>query len=180
MKLGFKRKRNGQEGQAAIEFIFIVIGVLFFLLFFLSLSILLVVSDYIEYATFMAARTYKSMSISKETQQQRAQNVFDAYTSRIQGIARDFKIAFLPGWNGANDLQSEGMMAQYSINLFYLPPFFVPDEVPPSTVQLTTRTRLGRDVSYQECLQYFRNFADQVNFGVGGSGLTNLMDDNGC
>ena len=56
-----------------------IVVIFFFLLFYLSLSLLLVVSDYIDYATFMAARTYKSAFDSPETQEQNAQAVFDSY-----------------------------------------------------------------------------------------------------
>ena len=165
-----------REGQAAIEFIVVVVVILFFLLFFLSLSILLTVSDYIEYATFMSARTYKSMFESEEIQERNARTVFDAYTSRIQGIARNFNLEFLPGQDQGN--QAAGVRVNYDIDMFYLPPVFMPEGAPTSQITLTSETRLGRDPSYQDCNGYFQRFVGQ--FPIGADRLVRQMDDNGC
>ena len=56
-------KKLNEKGQSAIEFIVVVVVVFFFLLFYLSFSITLIASEYVDYATFMAARTYKSGNI---------------------------------------------------------------------------------------------------------------------
>src|SRR5205085_145667 len=93
--MSFLRRKNNEKGQAAIEFIAIAVVLFFFLLFFLSLSIVLVVSDYIEYATFMAARTYKSGASRQAIQQRNAQIVFNTYFEKIQGIARKPNLDFI-------------------------------------------------------------------------------------
>lgn len=176
--LDMKRRLNNQRGQSAIEFIVVVVVVLFFLLFFLSLSILLVVSDYLEYATFMSARTYKSMFSSQEKQEENARIVFDSYANRVQGIARDINLEFLDGGEGGN--QAAGVKATYTIDLFYLPPLFIPDGIPASGITLTTETRLGRDPSYADCFNYFRNFTRRLGLNLEGTRYISLMDDNGC
>src|SRR5688572_2523393 len=89
------RKLSSEKGQAAIEFMVVVVVVFFFLLFYLSLSIVLVTSEYIDYATFMAARTYKSAYGGRAAQQQKAKDVFSQYTGNVQGIARNFKLEFV-------------------------------------------------------------------------------------
>ena len=85
-----KKLLKKQDGQAAIEFITVVVVIFFFLFFMLSLSITLVVSDYIEYATFMSARTLKSMYSTDAVQDRLARQEFFKYAERVQGIARNF------------------------------------------------------------------------------------------
>lgn len=176
MKEYLKKTRQSQKGQSAIEFIVVVVVVLFFLLFFLSLSILLVVSEYVEYATFMSARTYKSMFSTKDVQQQNARIVFQSYMDKVQGIARNAQLTFVEGDNP----QSAGVQATYNIDLFYLPPVFLPFGGPPSRINLKTETRLGRDPSYQDCFNYFSDFAQRMGLNIDGTGYLRQMDDNGC
>lgn len=173
-----KKRLGNQRGQSAIEFIVVVVVILFFLLFFLSMSILLVVSDYLEYATFMSARTYKSMFSSRNTQEQNARAVFNSYSSRVQGIARDIELEFLDGGDGGE--QAAGVKATYTVDLFYLPPLFIPDGIPPSGITLTTETRLGRDAAYQDCFDYFRSWSRRLGLNIEGTRFLSLMDDNGC
>jgi len=167
-----------QRGQSAIEFIVIVIVVLFFLMFFLSLAILLVVSDYVEYATFMTARTYKSMFASQESQERFSRDVFNAYTQKINGIARNFRLEYVNGPPG--DEQSSGVRASYDIDMFYLPPIFIPENIPPSVIRLQTESRLGREPSGNECQQFFLNFSQRFGLGIEGTKILSGMDDNGC
>lgn len=176
MKKYLEKYRN-EKGQAGIEFIVVMVVVFFFLLFMLSLSIALVVSDYIEYATFMAARTYKAGASSPEKQFEHAQIVFDAYVEKIQGVARNFQLeesAIDP-----NDPQSFGLVATYDVDLFYLPPIFVTDGVPPSTITLSAEAFLGRDPAFTDCQNFFQNTANSL-FGVDRIPLIEQMADNGC
>jgi hypothetical protein len=176
MKELLLKTQKNQKGQSAIEFIVVVVVVLFFLLFFLSLSILLVVSEYVEYATFMSARTYKSMFSTKDVQQQNARLVFQSYMDKVQGIARNPQLTFLEG----DSPQSAGVQATYNIDLFYLPPVFMPFGIPPSRITLKTETRLGRDPAYQDCSNYFDEFSQRMGLNIQGTGFLRQMDDNGC
>jgi hypothetical protein len=176
MKDFLRKTGRSRSGQSAIEFTIVVVVVLFFLLFFLSLSILLVVSEYVEYATFMSARTYKSMFSSKDVQQQNARLVFQSYMDKVQGIARNPQLTFVEGDNP----QSAGVVAQYNIDLFYLPPVFMPFGVPPSRITLKTETRLGRDPAFQDCSNYFDAFAQRMGLNIQGTNFLTQMDDNGC
>lgn len=169
---------NNRRGQSAIEFMVVVIVLLFFLLFFLSLAILFVVSDYIEYATFMSARTYKSMFSSRAVQERNARLVFDSYVNRVQGIARNFNVEYVDGDDRGD--QGAGVRSSYEIDLFYMPPLFIPDGFPGSRITLTTETRLGRDPAYEDCINYFREFSNRLGLGIDGTNYLSQMDDNGC
>jgi hypothetical protein len=174
-----KRDRKNERGQAAIEFIVVVVVVFFFLLFYLSLSILLVTSEYIDYATFMAARTYKSGFSSQEYQQQYARQVFDGYTSRVAGIARRFDLQFVDA--DPNDRQTAGVIATYDMDLFYLPPVFIKSgPLPVSRISLSSEAHLGRDPAYSECVNFFDQFAQRFGLGIEGTTLVRQMDDNAC
>jgi len=165
-----------QKGQSAIEFITVVVVVFFFLLFYLSFSITLVASEYVDYATFMAARTYKSGNIDLESQQSAAQRVFNSYMNPLQSIIRNPRLSFLP--SGAAN-QTEGVKSNYEVDLFYLPPLFVKGGSP-SRLQLSSETQMGRDPSLKDCQDFFINFGNINNLGIGETFNTNLMDDNGC
>ncbi len=164
-----------QKGQSAIEFITVVVVVFFFLLFYLSFSITLVASEYVDYATFMAARTYKSGHIDVKSQQAAAQRVFKFYMDPLESIIRNPRLR-LP--SGATN-QTEGVKSNYEVDLFYLPPLFVKGGSP-SRLQLSSETQMGRDPSLKDCQDFFINFGNINNLGIGETFNTNLMDDNGC
>ncbi len=170
------KNKQQQKGQAAIEFIAISVVLFFFLLFFLSLSILLVVSDYIEYATFMAARTYKSGASRQAIQQRNAQIVFNAYFEKIQGIARKPNLDFVR--TDQNNVRTEGILASYDMDLFYLPPVFAGALSPPSRIRLNAEAHLGRDPSHDECRAFFTQFGGRA--GVNDPNILEMMEDNGC
>ena len=170
------KRRKNQEGQAAIEFIVSMLVIFFFLLFMLSLSILLVVSDYVEYATFMAARTYKAGASQIGKQEEHAEIVFNAYVDKIRGIARNFDVRFV---RDPSDEQAAGMVVDYDIDMFYLPPIFMGNASPPSTIRLSSEAHLGRDPAFQDCQGFFNNIAGQL-FGIDNSNLVEQLADNGC
>ncbi len=170
-----KRKKS-ERGQAAIEFIAISVVLFFFLLFFLSVSILLVVSDYVEYATFMAARTYKAGASSEAKQREKAQLVFDTYFNKIQGIARRPNLEFIR--TDQNSVRTEGLLSSYDIDLFYLPPVFIGGNGSPSRIRLSSEAHLGREPSFTECRAFFQSFGSRM--GITGQGLIEMMEDNGC
>jgi len=180
-----KRVRRGlrhDAGQAAIEFMVIVVVLFFFLFFLLSLSIVIVVSEYIEYATFMAARTYKAGFSNESRQEANAKLVFDKYFEKVQGIARNPKLDFRR--SEPNNEQTAGVLASYEMDLFYLPPLFGPGQMPPSRINLVSESHLGRDPSFDEVCNpqagsFFINMLNQ--FGIqNAETYAEQMDDNGC
>ena len=74
-------KSSRNEGQAVIEFVLGLLIVLSFFFFFVRMSAVFAVGNYIHYATFMAARAYSSSSGSEEDQRARAQAYLDATIS---------------------------------------------------------------------------------------------------
>ena len=175
-----KRIRKTESGQAAIEFIVVVVVIFFFLFFLLSLSMAMVVSDYVEYATFMAARTYKSGYSSEERQRIFAQRVFTAYTERIEPVARNFDLQFI-NIGGSGDDRTAGILTSYELDLFYLPPIFISgDNAPVSRITLRSESILGRDPSFQDCRNFFTNFNNRLGLNVSSPGALEPMADNGC
>ncbi len=181
---GLKALQN-EKGQTAVEFIVVVVVVFFFLLFFLSLAFVLVLSQYMDYATFMAARTYKAGHGDVLSQEQRARQVFDQYvqpvlsTSLVKSVS---PLTFIQATPGGREHFSEGVRVTYTLNFFYLPPLFVTGRQPSSLITLTSESFLGRDPNYEECFNFFDEFASR--FGItlrsGGADLTSRMEDNGC
>jgi len=176
---------KNERGQTAVEFIVVVVVVFFFLLFFLSLAFVLVLSQYMDYATFMAARTYKAAHGDPLNQQQKARAVFDQYvqpvlsTSLVKSVS---PLVFIQATPGGREYFSEGVRATYTLNFFYLPPLFVTGRQPSSLITLTSENFLGRDPNYEECFSFFEAFTER--FGIvmksGGADLTSRMEDNGC
>jgi len=169
-----KHLKLNRSGQSAVEFMIVTLVVFFFLLFFLSLSFALVLSQYMDYATFMAARTYKAAHGDLPTQRDNAQKVFFAYADRVTAtsLVRNVRLDF-PNNNGVR--------AQYELSLFYLPPLFV-DQPIPSRILLTSESFLGRDPNTDECFSFFESFASRLRLQMLGEGndLTRQMEDNGC
>ena len=177
------RRPMNNSGQAAVEFMLIVVVFFFFLFLLLSLSILMVISEYVEFATFMAARTYKAGFSREEVQRENAAIVFNKYFENIQGIARKPKIEFRRA--DGNDENTAGVAVSYEIDVFYMPPLFGEGGTAPvSKLPLVSEAYLGRDPSFDEVCNaqaggYFINFLNQL--GVQNSDqVADQMDDNGC
>jgi Flp pilus assembly protein TadG len=169
------KQKQKQEGQAAVEFILISVVIFFFLFMLLSMSIVFVVSSYLDYATFMAARTYKAGAFEPASQERAARSVFLAYFDKVNGIARNPQLEFVR--TQANNVRTEGIVTSWNIDLFYLPPVFLGANGPTSAIRLTSEAHLGRDPSSAECSDFFVSFLRR--FGVGEEFVSD-MEDNGC
>ncbi len=185
MMTTLKRRKN-QAGQAAIEFMAVVVVIFFFLLFFLSLSFLIVLSEYVDYATFMAARTYKSGFSKEATQESNAKLVFDKYFEKVQGLVRKPQIRFVRA--DPNSEQTAGMVVQYEADLFYMPPIFLMGrggEASNPRINLQSEAHLGRDPTFNEVCDpgngdsFFMKFL-QNNGIQNPETIAEQMDDNGC
>ncbi len=176
-----ERKKNilrSRAGQAGIEFMGVMVVIFFFLFFFMSLAITLIVSDYLEYATFMAARTYKAGASTKAKQEEHAQIVFDTYFKKIQGIARNpSPLSFIAA--DAEDNQTQGVLVNYTVDLFYMPPVFILQGAPGSTMGLSAEAHLGRDPSFEDCIGFFEDFG-QKTLQIQNGNLIDQLEDNGC
>jgi Flp pilus assembly protein TadG len=175
------KNRKNQTGQAGIEFMVVCVAVFFFLFFFLSMSVVYVVSEYMDYAVFMAARTYKSGFSTEAFGEQHATEIFNDYTQNVQGIARNINLQFHNNTDPNGASQTSGVSATYDMDLFYLPPLFIPaDQRPVSTITLTAESHLGRDPSFTECQNFFTAFLSKFGLGLENSALEQQMEDNGC
>lgn len=165
----------GRKGQAAIEFIVVVVVIFFFLFLLFSLAMLFAISSYMDYATFMAARTYKTGAFKESSQFRNAQTVFNSYFDKVSGLARKPSLEIVR--TDPTSVRTEGLLASYDVDLFYLPPVFMGSNTPGSVLRLNTEAHLGRDPSFEECQNFFTSFA--AKFGVS-SDYAELMEDNGC
>jgi hypothetical protein len=73
-----KKPKNRNQGQALMEFVLGLMVVFSFFFFFIRMSALFAIANYIHYATFMAARAYSSGSDIGDRRTERAQEVLDA------------------------------------------------------------------------------------------------------
>ena len=73
-----KKVQNRIQGQALMEFVLGLMVVFSFFFFFIRMSALFAIANYIHYATFMAARAYSSGS---DLPEERAKEVLDATVS---------------------------------------------------------------------------------------------------
>jgi hypothetical protein len=73
-----KKPKNRNQGQALMEFVLGLMVVFSFFFFFIRMSALFAVANYIHYATFMAARAYSSGSDTVDAREERAKEVLDA------------------------------------------------------------------------------------------------------
>ncbi|NDC23393.1 MAG: hypothetical protein EBZ49_04610 [Proteobacteria bacterium] len=177
--MNLKRLKN-KKGQTAVEFIIICLVVFFFLVFFLSLAFVLVLSQYMDYATFMTARTYKAAHGDSGSQVSKAQAVFEAYVAPVRGsgLVRNISnLEFTKINPGDRANRSEGVRVSYDVNLFYLPPLFAKNKVD-SVITLTSESFLGRDPNLDECMGFFKDFTSRLGIDV--RDLVSRMEDNGC
>lgn len=172
-----KIKKINQQGQAVIEFLLCSLVIFFFLLFYLSLCVLLISSEYMDYATFMAARTLKASYDKPDTQDSNARTVFSQYANKLSPVVRNFNVQI----NGEGP--QAGVRVEYEADLFYLPPIFVSGAIP-SRLRLSTQTRLGREPNFNVCDSsnpdsYFLKFINHFQI-QGMDSLVGQMEDNGC
>ena len=177
MKHYLQKKR--ESGQAAIEFIVVILVVFFFLLFFLSFGLLMIVSEYMDYATFMAARTFKAGAGDRSNQEANAQIVFEQYAQFVtgNGLARNIQLNFNQEVPGAANIG--GVFSSYDLDMFYLPPIFAPNNRFPSRIRLTSEAFLGREPGANECQNFFTQFIQRLSIPNMGR-FSEEMDDNGC
>ncbi len=169
-----------EEGQATVEFALTLILLMAFTLFFLQLSLVFAVGNYVHYATFMAARAYLSSGSSDTDQVTRAENVIRAMLKKSAGNSTDRfpSIAIGTGGDtvgGINGLLvgpgaqwapptrdsswMQGVRYTFRSRLFMIPLGGTPSTNGSSSssvnsVTLTSESWLGHEPSYQDCQAY--------------------------
>jgi hypothetical protein len=189
------RAKKRAAGQTMVEFMISVIVIAFFLFLMLSLAILLVTSEYMEYAAFMAARTYRTGYSTEQSQRQRADLVARQYIANVLNLVSNGNadVQVLDGDNpGAPRLDNAvsdkgglaGVQIRWRMPLFYLPPIFAGTFIDPN-IDLVSESYYGRDPSAEEACDpdrgYFRRFLQGVPLRNADPGaVASQMEDNGC
>lgn len=71
----WKKVKQNQSGQAITEFVLGLMVMISFFFFFIKMSAVFVIGNYIHYATFMSARTYMASADKLDTQKDNAEQV---------------------------------------------------------------------------------------------------------
>lgn len=190
-----KARDASQLGQSTVEFVLTLILFVGFLFFFMRLSYFLAYGNLVQYATFLAARSYQAAGPDPDDQVQRARLVVirllkksegetgtERFPTIAQGVgAGDVAGAVIgpgTGYNPTDDANSwlQGVRYTFRSRLFVSllgssPQSTAPapqGEVPGS-VSLTSESWLGREPTESEC---------QAEMG-GLNGARGVLD-NGC
>ena len=193
------KKRGREQGQSTVEFILTMILFVGFLFFFMRLSYFLAYGNLVQYATFLAARSYQAAGPDPEDQMARARLVIirllkksegESGTERYQAIAQGVgggepvgaQIGPGPGYNPTDDANSWLQGVRYTFRSRLFVKLFGSKPNPstgaligagassePGSVSLTSESWLGREPTESEC----RDEMSSIN------GTRGLLD-NGC
>lgn len=179
-------KHLDEEGQSTIEFALSLALLLVFVFFFLQFAMVSAIGNYVQYATFMGARAYLSGGASPDDQSQRARDVMvrmlkksigqagtDRWGDLVQGLDGDpagvligqgQQMAERGPKNPAYSWQ-EGVRYRFRSKLFM---GWMGGGTSIHLLDLVSESWLGREPSYQECVQDLRTKTGQA------------VIDNGC
>ena len=147
-------KNNG--GQAVIEFILGLLIVISFFFFYVRLSAVFAISNYIQYATFMSARTLASSAKDQMVQEENAKQVLQSMVSgKFKGLiqAKSGDGMFVGDGNyftslGPIEEWNHGASYQFSAKLSFYP-FSANDQA--VMLDLTSESWMPRERSEDEC-----------------------------
>jgi hypothetical protein len=183
------RRRAGEQGQSTTEFILTMILFVGFMFFFMKLSYFLAYGNFVQYATFLAARAYQSAGPDPADQAERARVTIvrllkksegETGTERFKGIAQGTgggnptgaQIGPGPGYEPTNDANSwlQGVRYTFRSRLFVSlfgskPNASVTDRQEPGSVTLTSESWLGREPTASECAEEMRRLKGEVDNG---------------
>ncbi len=163
------RQIRNEKGQATIEFALTLILLMAFVLFYVQLSLVLAWGNYVQYATFMAARAYQAASATREDQRARAISVITRMLKKRGSSSMD-RIPFVAKGEGDGDVKGlmvdppeqfnpsvrnlswlEGVRYTFKSRIFVMPLAGKPEGQGVNTVPFTSESWLGREPSYAEC-----------------------------
>jgi len=180
------------SGQATLEFALTAVLLFAFIFFFIQLSLTFAWGNYIHYATFMSARAYLSSGFDRDGDQaERARKVIirmvkrtgQPGTDRFKSIARGTQALTadeaqgngVAGFMvdppdqyksnpGVRDFSwMEGVRYAFSSRLFIMKIGGVDNAG--SAIDLTAESWLGREKSYQECIQTMGTLKGEIDNG---------------
>jgi len=201
-------KLKKKEGQSLVEFALVSLFFLVMVIVSINVVFAFVVQQYLAYATFMAARSYQAAAESPAKQRENACNTFKRFipsltecttstgavlnfaslgsrqVAVIRGVQIPAPVAHQHGTGAVQDRTNNNY-----IGLTFEVPFFKTNfgnfasSFPSLT--LNSRSFLGREVSTEECGDYFNKFYNAFRpsgaptTGIGGAQAAHMYD-NGC
>ncbi len=178
--LFFRNLNNAEQGQSTLEFVLTLTLFLGFTFFIIQLGFAFAFGNYVQYATFMAARAYLSAGPSQGDQDSRARFVlgymlktsgFQTRTDKFPSIAKgsggasaDFPGLTL-GAGGLYDPSADatlwmmGVQYKFSSKIIPLPLGVLPragSSPALNSLTLTSESWLGREPSDAECADSMR------------------------
>ncbi len=169
------RNSQGESGQSTVEFALTMVLLMAFILFFLQLTLVFGVGNYIHYATYMSARAYLAAGSTRDDQTQRANSVATRMLKKSEGQAGTDKWPSIAQGKGEGDVKGltlvsadpsnfssswmQGVRYNFKSRLFLLPLSGASGGVDKSINELilTSESWLGREPSYQDCQSEMEN-----------------------
>jgi hypothetical protein len=176
------RNKNSESGQSTVEFALTMILVSSFMFLFFQLSMVMGMSSYIQYATFMAARAYLSAGPDTQDQQTRARTVIQQMLKAPGNSAKDRLPTIVKGEGGSDgtvpglsfdaaqfDPKSrnyswlQGIRYSFKGRVFLMPIGTGGATKPgAATLSLTSESFLGRETTTEECRSEMKNRGDGI------------------
>jgi len=175
-----KKKLPHNQGQALMEFVLGLMVIFSFYFFFIRMSTLFAIANYVHYATFMAARAYSSGSLGPDERQLRAKEVLDAtvtgkFKSLISSKPESVIIGDGPYYqeSGMLDFWNQGVAFPFKAKLSLHP--FTP-KGKSIEMDLVSESWMPTHATINECEAQKR----AMGAATGVSGVTAVEWDNGC
>lgn len=180
------RGKRKEEGQSTVEFALTLMLLMAFVFFFMQLSLIFGIGNYVHYATFMSARAYLSAGPNQDDQTTRAKNVIISTLKAGQTLENRDRFPVAQATGGSSGLPGldidpppfqmgnrslswlQGVRYTFKSRLFLLPLTGAggATNTSPNSVQLSSESWLGREPSDSECQKQL--------------GPMNGIYDNGC
>ena len=157
------RQQNGlkaTQGQALIEFVLGLMIILSFFFFYVKMTAVFAIGNYVHYATFMAARAYASSDQSEDAQKQNAEGVMQKMVAgRWKAVIKSTGgNSAVPGVtigggsyyqaDAAADTWNQGVTYDFSTTLSFYPWSRTGQSV---NLKLTSESWMEREESSDEC-----------------------------
>jgi hypothetical protein len=164
-----KKENFRNEGQALIEFVLGLMVIFSFFFFFVRMSAIFAVANYIHYATFMSARAYSSGAGKIDDAEEAARRVLDAsVTGKFKSILSAGEPEIGPGAiyeeSPSKDFWNQGVVFPFKAKLT-LHPFTPKGQA--IEMDLASESWMPSNPTREEC----RNFQSKIKDLTGVSGV---------
>lgn len=153
-----------QQGQSVIEFILVIFVFLTFFFMYMKLALGFAVGHYIQYATFMAARSYYAGALDENTQKAAGEAAIKSYLgddgNRFRSIVRAAENSGQVGGGpqfvatNADTYWQQGASYTFKFSMYLLPLVTAArSRASREGMEVTSESWLNRDPSYEECVR---------------------------